>query len=77
MPAVRATRLASRGCRVLATWSEVQERDRMGDDLPPDYVTEIKVGGFYGWPYAYNGPTKIRVALGETRLVRKQLSATC
>src|SRR5713226_8292868 len=43
------------GTRTL--WAAVQERDRMGDDLPPDYVTEIKDGGFYGWPYAYNGPT--------------------
>jgi glucose/arabinose dehydrogenase len=38
-----------------ALWSAVQERDRLGDDLPPDYVAEIKDGGFYGWPYAYIG----------------------
>jgi glucose/arabinose dehydrogenase len=36
-------------------WAAVQERDRIGDDLPPDYVTAIKEGGFYGWPYAYAG----------------------
>jgi glucose/arabinose dehydrogenase len=36
-------------------WSAVQERDRIGDDLPPDYVTEVRDGGFYGWPYAYAG----------------------
>ena len=36
-------------------WAAVQERDRLGDDLTPDYVTEIKDGGFYGWPYAYAG----------------------
>jgi glucose/arabinose dehydrogenase len=36
-------------------WAAVQERDRMGDDLVPDYVTEIKDGGFYGWPYGYLG----------------------
>jgi glucose/arabinose dehydrogenase len=36
-------------------WAAVQERDRLGDELPPDYVSEIKDGGFYGWPYAYNG----------------------
>lgn len=36
-------------------WAAVQERDRLGDDLPPDYVTSIKDGGFYGWPYAYAG----------------------
>jgi len=34
----------------------VQERDRLGDDLTPDFVTEVKDGGFYGWPYAYAGP---------------------
>lgn len=36
-------------------WAAVQERDRLGDDLPPDYVTAIKEGGFYGWPFAYAG----------------------
>ncbi len=36
-------------------WSAVQERDRLGDDLVPDYVTEIKDGGFYGWPFSYVG----------------------
>jgi glucose/arabinose dehydrogenase len=37
-------------------WATVQERDGMGDDLVPDYFTEIRSGGFYGWPYAYLGP---------------------
>jgi len=37
-------------------WAAVQERDGLGDDLPPDYVTQIKDGGFYGWPFAYAGP---------------------
>ena len=41
------------GTRTL--WAAVQERDRLGDDLVPDFVTEIKDGGFYGWPYAYMG----------------------
>lgn len=36
-------------------WTAVNERDGLGDDLPPDYVTEVKGGGFYGWPYAYIG----------------------
>jgi glucose/arabinose dehydrogenase len=39
-----------------ALWAAVQERDLLGDDLPPDYVTEVKDGGFYGWPFAYAGP---------------------
>jgi glucose/arabinose dehydrogenase len=39
-----------------ALWAAVEERDLLGDDLPPDYVTEVKDGGFYGWPFAYIGP---------------------
>ncbi len=31
-------------------WGSVNERDRLGDDLVPDYITRIKDGGFYGWP---------------------------
>jgi glucose/arabinose dehydrogenase len=38
-----------------ALWAAVQERDLIGDNLPPDYVTSIKEGGFYGWPYSYIG----------------------
>jgi glucose/arabinose dehydrogenase len=37
-------------------WAAVQERDELGDKLPPDYVTHIQDGGFYGWPYSYIGP---------------------
>ncbi|MGB6539683.1 MAG: PQQ-dependent sugar dehydrogenase [Xanthobacteraceae bacterium] len=33
----------------------VQERDGLGDRLPSDYLTRVQEGGFYGWPYAYNG----------------------
>ncbi len=36
-------------------WATVQERDALGDDLVPDYVTSVKDGGFYGWPYYYIG----------------------
>lgn len=36
-------------------WAAVNERDGMGDDLPPDYFTSVKDGGFYGWPYSYIG----------------------
>ncbi|MFL5039232.1 MAG: PQQ-dependent sugar dehydrogenase [Xanthobacteraceae bacterium] len=34
----------------------VQERDGLGDNLPPDYLTRVEKGAFYGWPYAYIGP---------------------
>jgi glucose/arabinose dehydrogenase len=36
-------------------WTTVNERDRLGDNLPPDYFTSLKDGGFYGWPYSYIG----------------------
>ena len=37
-------------------WATVIERDGLGDNLPPDYLTHIQQGGFYGWPWAYFGP---------------------
>jgi glucose/arabinose dehydrogenase len=37
-------------------WATVEERDDLGDDLVPDYLTEVKPGAFYGWPFAYLGP---------------------
>jgi len=36
-------------------WTAVNERDELGDDLVPDYITSIKRNGFYGWPYSYFG----------------------
>lgn len=36
-------------------WTAVNERDGLGDDLVPDYMTGVREGGFYGWPYAYFG----------------------
>lgn len=36
-------------------WTTVNERDDLGDNLPPDYFTSVKDGGFYGWPYSYIG----------------------
>ncbi len=37
-------------------WAVVNERDGMGDELVPDYMTRVIEGGFYGWPYAWLGP---------------------
>ena len=37
-------------------WAAVNERDKLGDELVPDYLTSVKPGGFYGWPLAYFGP---------------------
>lgn len=39
-------------------WTAVNERDELGNDLPPDYITSVKEGGFYGWPYSYFGQNK-------------------
>ncbi|HEX2834113.1 MAG TPA: sorbosone dehydrogenase family protein [Thermoanaerobaculia bacterium] len=36
-------------------WTVVNERDELGSDLVPDYLTSVKEGGFYGWPYSYYG----------------------
>ena len=36
-------------------WVAVNESDELGDDLVPDYITSVKPGGFYGWPYSYWG----------------------
>jgi glucose/arabinose dehydrogenase len=36
-------------------WCSTNERDDLGDDLPPDYVTRVREGGFYGWPWYYIG----------------------
>jgi glucose/arabinose dehydrogenase len=38
-----------------ALWTTVNERDELGDNLVPDYMTSVREGGFYGWPYSYFG----------------------
>lgn len=55
-------------------FAAVQERDLLGDDLVPDYFTEIKPGGFYGWPFAYIGPNEDPRRKGEQpELVKKTI----
>ncbi|TBW04035.1 sorbosone dehydrogenase family protein [Azotobacter chroococcum] len=64
-PASGATRLFASGLRNPnglawqpqsgALWVVVNERDEIGSDLVPDYMTSVKDGGFYGWPYSYYG----------------------
>ena len=44
-----------------ALWTVVNERDEIGSDLVPDYLTSVKDGAFYGWPYAYYGPKNVDV----------------
>ena len=43
--------------RTSALWTVVNERDGLGDETPPDYLTSVRDGGFYGWPYCYWGRT--------------------
>ena len=38
-------------------WTVVNERDGLGDETPPDYLTSVREGGFYGWPHCYWGKT--------------------
>jgi glucose/arabinose dehydrogenase len=63
--ATKATRVFASGLRnpnglswqpqSKALWVAVNERDEIGSDLVPDYMTSVKDGGFYGWPYSYYG----------------------
>ena len=39
-------------------WTSVNERDGLGDNLVPDYISRVKEGGFYGWPWFYLGPNQ-------------------
>lgn len=57
-----------------ALWTAVNERDEIGHDLVPDYMTSVKDGGFYGWPYSYWGQTvDARVKPPRPDLVSKAL----
>ena len=50
-----------------ALWVSVNERDELGSDLVPDYMTSVKDGGFYGWPYSYYGPAHVDVRVKPQR----------
>jgi glucose/arabinose dehydrogenase len=55
-------------------WTAVNERDNLGDDLPPEYATSVKDGGFYGWPYAYIGAhIDTRVPQKDPELVKRTI----
>jgi len=56
-------------------WASVNERDDLGDNLVPDYLTSVKEGGFYGWPFAYFGHHEDPNHVGERPdLVKKSLT---
>jgi glucose/arabinose dehydrogenase len=60
--------------RTRVLWAAVNERDELGDNLVPDYLTSVKPGGFYGWPYSYFGQhVDIRVKPQRPDLVRKAI----
>ncbi len=48
-----------------ALWTAVNERDGLGDNLVPDYITQVREDGFYGWPYSYYGQNKDPRPSGE------------
>lgn len=55
-------------------YTAVNERDELGDDLVPDYLTSVKQGGFYGWPYSYYGNhIDARVPDQKPELVKKAI----
>ena len=55
-------------------WTAVNERDELGDDLVPDYITSVKRDGFYGWPYSYFGSIPDPRMKGERKdLVEKAI----
>jgi glucose/arabinose dehydrogenase len=52
-------------------WTVVNERDMLGSDMPPDYLTQVDAGGFYGWPWNYwGGHVDKRVSPGRPDLVQ-------
>lgn len=57
-----------------ALWTAVNERDGLGDDLVPDYITSVKEGAFYGWPFSYFGQNEDPRLKGQApELVAKSL----
>lgn len=57
-----------------ALWTVVNERDEIGSDLVPDYMTSVKDGGFYGWPFSYFGQhVDERVKPTDDALVQKAI----
>lgn len=57
-----------------ALWTAVNERDELGSDLVPDYMTSVKDGGFYGWPWSYYGQhVDTRVKPANPEMVAKAI----
>ncbi|HEV8017228.1 MAG TPA: PQQ-dependent sugar dehydrogenase [Steroidobacteraceae bacterium] len=54
-------------------WATVNERDGLGDNLVPDYITSVRAGGFYGWPWWYMGPHQDPRHLGKRPELRERV----
>ncbi len=64
----------TRGERGDTLWTVVNERDELGSDLVPDYLTSVRDGGFYGWPYSYWGDhVDARVSPARPELVARAI----
>ncbi|MBL0798971.1 PQQ-dependent sugar dehydrogenase [Pseudomonas sp. B7] len=58
-----------------ALWTAVNERDEIGSDLVPDYITSVKDGAFYGWPFSYYGQhVDVRVEPQRPDMVAKAIA---
>ena len=58
-----------------ALWTAVNERDEIGSDLVPDYITSVKDGAFYGWPFSYYGQhVDVRVEPQNPDMVAKAIA---
>ena len=58
-----------------ALWAAVNERDELGSDLVPDYITAVRPGAFYGWPYSYYGQhVDVRVKPPRPDLVARAIA---
>jgi glucose/arabinose dehydrogenase len=56
-------------------WCTVNERDGLGDNLVPDYITSVRAGGFYGWPWWYMGPHQDPRHVGKHPELRQRVIA--
>ena len=55
-------------------WTVVNERDGLGDETPPDYLTSVRDGGFYGWPYCYWGQSVDDRVPQDAKMVSKAIT---
>ena len=55
-------------------WTSVNERDEIGNDIVPDYMTSVKDGGFYGWPFSYYGDNVDKRPPANPAMVAKAIS---